>query len=230
MQKGTTLALDSAGYTFAGAFATASGSGDKVKIKIGNGGTLSAGSYTILTASKVTASASDFQLVNAVASNCSSTFAVSGNKVTLSIATRTKTGAGAARSKAGWLARLDEAVAAKLAALPDGEVDKAYLLNLNPGASEFGGVLAVTGYRDLGETVEVDVELVRTGAMESDGGEEPINGVLRLLGAATPDGEFTDCGDAVEITDATFAESGKATCVFTKDGVKRFFKPVITAD
>ncbi len=212
---------------------TSNGVGTKVTLSAG-GAAPAAGTYTLFTATGqnlIAEHASRLSLDDSALSGYTVTFSLSGDKksVQVKIAAKAKAGVAAAasgRTKAGWLAGFsdDAEASARAAALPADELERAYLLNLDLAKPGCCGEVRVSGLRDLGDVVEVEVSLLRSGAMKSGGADEAINGVLKLYGAADPGGEFTDCGGAVEISDATFGHSGTATCRFTKDGEKRFFK------
>ena len=130
--------------------------------------------------------------------------------------------------QAGWLNGLGApraAVADALRALSPDDLEKAYLLNLDIAKPECGGGIEVIGMDAAGGSVSVTVRLSRAGAVEAAPGvAAPINGVLRLYGAESPGGPYSECA-AGAAADGWFGEDGLATCVFGKDGSKSFFRP-----
>ena len=253
MHKGTSLALDAVGYQFKGSFATAAGSGEKVAVRIG-AGTIAEGTYTVFSATGITAGDGDFILANGIPSGCKAEFSVSGKELKLSVfrdvfvesEVVTLSGgeqAALTTEQAAWLngiqtqagtssTRAD--VAAALADVAPDEMEDACLLNLDitnedwrDWSFEPTGISVAETAAGL-NTVTVGIRLNRSGAVQTGGKNAPIKGKLHLYAYSLSDGAKTYLGEAaIDSGDATFAESDEARFVFTTAAQGGFYRVTI---
>ena len=136
-------------------------------------------------------------------------------------------------AQAAWLNGQSnyDALAAKIATMTATAFNDAYLLNLDILASTSGYVFAVTDI-DVGTgTVDVKVQLTRTGALTENEKAKPIVGTLKLKGTATLGTAFTELAtEAVEFdTDADFGNGATETKVKvdTDETDAKFYQAVI---
>ena len=134
-------------------------------------------------------------------------------------------------AKAAWLNGRGSysEVSDRLSALTKEQFCTAYLCNLEITNDVRGVDFRVSGIRVGAETVEIDVTLVRAGAVMEGAAAAPINGVLRFYGADTV-AEFHDgtaeSVSSMTLVDGDFGEGDTATATFPKNG-KTFFKAKI---
>ncbi len=214
MERGATISLGSANGNSAqlmvdGEFSVAGASGAKVSVRIGSG-TVGAGTYTVLSASSISANAGDFELAN-VASGCTATFSTSGNALVVTVAGETPRGMALANPKSAILAE---------------GLGRASLLCLDPARADASGEVTIKGIRVHGKKVEVDVALERRGALQKDGADAPINGVVRLYAVDLATGRQTLVGGAAA-GDPTFAKGDTTTFAFETEVPAGFYRAVI---
>jgi hypothetical protein len=191
----------------------AGASGAKVSVIIGNG-TVGAGTYTVLSASSITANAGDFLLAN-VASGCTASFSKSGNSLVVTVASSGSTPK----------SFVENVNAAPVAALSESQ-RRARVLNLDLTKADATGEVTIKAIRVDGKKVEVDVVLERRGAVQKDGVDAPINGVLKLYAVDLATGGQTLVAGA-QVDDPTFANGDTATFTFETSVPAGFYKAVI---
>ena len=150
---------------------------------------------------------------------------VENDEVTLSDGTATLTAA-----QATWLNQFGVklTVAARLAELSSAQFTAAYLLNLDiMGTFSYTFNVTGFGFETVNETecAVVTVTLTRTGALQENSADKPINGTLKLTGAMQLGGQF-ETKTTATISDDDFSEGNTATLKLEKSGAL-FYKPVI---
>ena len=132
---------------------------------------------------------------------------------------------------AEWLNGLGDyvTVSGSVARLSAADLGKAYLCNLDVTKSGAAAAFKITGIEVGNDSVSVEVTLVRTAAVQKDGADAPINGILKFYGAATVEA-FTNpalepLGNAV-LSDDDFSEGETATAdiPLEPDAGAKFFK------
>lgn len=150
---------------------------------------------------------------------------VENDEVTLSDGKATLTAA-----QATWLNQFGVklTVAARLAELSSAQFTAAYLLNLDiMGTFSYTFNVTGFGFETVNETecAVVTVTLTRTGALQENSADKPINGTLKLTGAMQLGGQF-ETKTTATISDDDFSEGNTATLKLEKSGAL-FYKPVI---
>ena len=150
---------------------------------------------------------------------------VENDEVTLSDGSATLT-----EAQATWLNQFGakSTVAARLAELSSAQFTAAYLLNLDiTGTFSYTFNVTGFGFETVNETecAVVTVTLTRTGALQENSADKPINGTLKLTGAMQLGGQFETKASAT-ISDDNFSEGNTATLKLEKSGAL-FYKPVI---
>ncbi len=150
---------------------------------------------------------------------------VENDEVTLSDGSATLTAA-----QATWLNQFGakSTVAARLAELSSAQFTAAYLLNLDiTGTFSYTFNVTGFGFETVNETecAVVTVTLTRTGALQENNADKPINGTLKLTGAMQLGGQF-ETKTTATISDDDFSEGNTATLKLEKSGAL-FYKPVI---
>ena len=139
-------------------------------------------------------------------------------------------------AQAAWLNAFAEdkgfvTVSNGVASLSAARFEKAYICNLDVTRGDFDATFSVTGITVDDEKVAVEVTLRRTGAVQNNGRDAPINGVLRFYGAATVEAfrsalsEKTPLAD-ITLTNDDFADGDTATAEIERaaDPDAKFFK------
>jgi len=108
-----------------------------------------------------------------------------------------------------------------------GEVEAAYLLNLDMTSESARYEFGVTDMKTGAGGISVRVKLVRYGAIKDD---EGINGRLALFGSSSPAGEYEMVSEGVTIDFKKFDPSGEAVLTFPADPAVPFLRPAIIAD
>ncbi len=133
-------------------------------------------------------------------------------------------------AQAAWLNSMNayDVVSDKTAAMSSADFDTAYLLNLDLRRETYGlSEFKVSGIEVTDSAVKIAVTLVRTGAMAADGGDAPINGLLKLYGGEKPGDKTLLVATSLEGGD--FAGGSTAVFTFPRSGNAKFFRPSIVA-